>query len=321
MASAAHPGTLHEYAPRRVAFEFTSSTPEKQHSLIFIGGLQDGLCTVPYVPALAKALEPTPWSVFQAQLSSSFGGWGTGSLDQDVAEIAQCVEYVRKLQASAAPDGKVVIMGHSTGSQDVLHYLYAANPASRPRPPVHGAILQAPVSDREAMLAETRKPGPAGAEARGAFEQLVAQARLESSADENEILPLGLTRKVGLPGDPISAARFFSLASPDSPAAPAVDDLFSSDLSDERLRETFGVVRTKGLLRSRLLVLYSGSDEYAAPWADKGALMERWRLATEAGQEGAWDGNSAIIAGASHTVKDEGQAELVERVSRYLEGI
>ncbi|KAH1508889.1 hypothetical protein KXV68_002513, partial [Aspergillus fumigatus] len=307
-------------APKLVAFEFTTSTSRKPHSLIFIGGLTDGLCTVPYVAPLAAALEPTDWSVFQAQLSSSFGGWGIGSLDKDVEEIAKCIDFVRSLKASSASGsasapGKIVIMGHSTGSQDVLHYLYTQGD----RPVVDGAILQAPVSDREAMLAEMRKPGDVGAEAKGSWEQLVSLARQAPVGDI--ILPLNLSSKVGLPPDPVSARRFLSLASPDSPDRPAEDDLFSSDLTDQRLRETFGAVATRGLLRSKLLVLYSGNDEFAAPWVDKKALMARWREATEALKPGTWDQNSGVIPGASHNVKDQGQADLTERVTRYLKSI
>ncbi|KAH2716043.1 hypothetical protein KXV24_006242 [Aspergillus fumigatus] len=318
--SKSHSGTLHEYAPKLVAFEFTTSTSRKPHSLIFIGGLTDGLCTVPYVAPLAAALEPTDWSVFQAQLSSSFGGWGIGSLDKDVEEIAKCIDFVRSLKASSASGsasapGKIVIMGHSTGSQDVLHYLYTQGD----RPVVDGAILQAPVSDREAMLAEMRKPGDVGAEAKGSWEQLVSLARQAPVGDY--ILPLNLSSKVGLPPDPVSARRFLSLASPDSPDRPAEDDLFSSDLTDQRLRETFGAVATRGLLRSKLLVLYSGNDEFAAPWVDKKALMARWREATEALKPGTWDQNSGVIPGASHNVKDQGQADLTERVTRYLKSI
>jgi hypothetical protein len=307
-----------EKAPGLVAFEFASSTPQKPHSLIFIGGLTDGLCTVPYVAPLAAALDPTDWSVFQAQFSSSFGGWGIGSLDKDVEEIAKCVDFVRGLKSSASSSapGKIVIMGSSTGSQDVLHYLYTQGD----RPVVDGAILQAPVSDREAMLAETRKPGAEGAEAKGCWEQLVALARQAASADDI-ILPLNLTSKINLPRQPVSARRWLSLASPDSPRKPTDEDLFSSDLTDQRLRETFGAVAARGLLRSRLLVLYSEKDEFAAPWVDKEALMARWREATEAGKPGTWDQISGVIPGASHTVKDEGQADLIYRVTRYLNGI
>ena len=40
-------------------------------------------------------------------------------------------------------------MGHSTGSQDVIHYLTSPSSSSSPRPKVDGGIMQAPASDRE----------------------------------------------------------------------------------------------------------------------------------------------------------------------------
>jgi len=46
--------------------------------------------------------------------------------------------------------GKIVLMGSSTGCQDVMEYLTGANAAKRPR--IDGGILQAPVSDREAII-------------------------------------------------------------------------------------------------------------------------------------------------------------------------
>lgn len=49
----------------------------------------------------------------------------------------------------------VVVMGHSTGSQDVIHYL-SHNPASRAS--VQGGIMQAPASDRE-YFSEGDDPG------------------------------------------------------------------------------------------------------------------------------------------------------------------
>ncbi|KAJ5808230.1 hypothetical protein N7474_009499 [Penicillium riverlandense] len=334
-----HRGVLHEYAPRLVAFEFASpaETGNKQNSLIFIGGLTDGFCTVPYVSKLAEALEETEWSLFSILLSSSYGGWGVGSLDRDVEEIAQCVRYIRDLKASRLPrapskSGKIVIMGHSTGSQDVLHYIYSANPLlanelqkgvqHMARPELDGAILQAPCSDREAFMIHME----ASAEShttRAVFDQLVNFARTQPYTEDksDSLLPLNMTSKLGLPPDPVSARRFLSLASPDSPANPSEDDLFSSDLSDERLKQTFGMIATQGIMRSKLMVLYSGEDEYCPKWVDKEELLQRWKAAAEAGGA-SWDAeNSGIIAGASHNVKSIGQTELVERVLRYLQSL
>lgn len=321
-------------APRLAAFEYTSSPKPKPHSLLFIGGLSDGLYTVPYVSELAKALEPTDWSVFWLLLSSSYGGYGVGSLHQDAEEIAQCVLFVREYKASHAAQGKVVIMGHSTGSQDVLHYLYAPNPLPHDpvfekglqhqvRSEVDGAILQAPVSDREAVL-HTVNTAQASNEARAAYEQLVDSARRQPyEADGMDtILPPRLVKYIGLPGGvPLSARRFLSLASPDSPEKPSDDDLFSSDLKGERLHQTFGGIVPRGLLRSSLLVLYSGSDEFAPDWVNKELLLQRWKEAANASGRNIWNDNSGIIPGASHNVKDVGQEDLIARVTRYLNDI
>lgn len=335
MSNPSHQGILHQYAPRLTAFEFTSNTP-KPNTILFIGGLTDGLGTVPYVAPLAKALEPTDWSLFHLLLSSSYGGWGVGSLDQDIEEIAQCVKFVQERKSS----GKVVVMGHSTGSQDVLHYLHTPNPVpQRPdefqgrlkhltRPELDGAILQAPMSDREGLEAQLKadEGTTMGNEARAAFDQLVAFARQQpyTIGDRQQkldaLLPMNLTAKAGFPADtPLSARRFMSLASPDSPENPAEDDLFSSDLTDQRLKETFGVIAERGLLKTKMMFLYSGNDEYGAPWVDKAKLMQRWKEAANAGGVEKYDSEgSAVIPGASHNVKADGQDELIARVTRYL---
>ncbi|KAJ5167913.1 Fusarinine C esterase sidJ [Penicillium canariense] len=335
-----HRGVLHEYAPRLVAFEFTSpaKASSKSNSLIFVGGLTDGFCTVPYVSKLAEALEETDWSLFSILLTSSYNGFGTSSLDRDVEEIGKCVQFIRNLKAdrlSGAPSasGKIVVMGHSTGSQDVLHYLHSPNPLPKTefdiglqylvRPELDGAIMQAPVSDREAILA-IMKFAKNPNEVRGAYDQLVSAAKTQPWTHDqmDSILPLNMTAKLGLPADaPLSARRFLSLTSPDSPALPSQDDLFSSDLSDKRHQETFGAIGSRGILRSKLCVLYSGSDEYCPPWVDKENLMERWKQATEAG--GAkWDGEtSGVVPGASHNIDGEGQKDLVDRVLRYLKNL
>lgn len=303
-----------------------------------MGGLTDGLCTVPYVPELAAALEDTEWSLFSLLLTSSYNGFGIGSLDRDVEEIGQCVRYIRDLKADRLPGappqhGKIVVMGHSTGSQDVLHYLHSPNPLPKTpinlglkymhRPELDGAIMQAPVSDREAILAALKNAKESD-EMRSIYNQLVNSAKTQPWTEDQKdnILPMNMTAKLGLPGGaPLSARRFLSLASPYSPENPSQDDLFSSDLSEKRLQETFGMIASRGILQSSLLVLYSGSDEWCPPWVDKESLLHKWQQVTEAG--GAkWDAeNSGLIAGASHNVKDDGQQDLIDRVLRYLQGL
>ncbi|KAH1613468.1 hypothetical protein KXX21_001866 [Aspergillus fumigatus] len=335
-----HAGILHPYCEGLVAFEYTNGLVRKPNTLVFIGGLGDGLGTVEYLTDIITALEYTPWSVFSPILSSSYSGWGVGHLGKDIDEIARCVQYAREYKQGLFGAGKIVIMGHSTGSQDVMHYLSCANPRPRhpvldkdaaveppKRPPVDGAVMQAPVSDREAITWVIRdgtdRDGPG--RMREIYQRTIARARSTPYEDDDTldtILPLSATTRIGYPSStPVSSRRFLSLASPDSPEKPEEDDLFSSDLTDDQMQKTFGQLGSRGLLGSKMLVLYSGRDQSVPPWVDKEHLLKRWSLA--AGDR--WDSNSMIIPNASHALSDEDQAEprriLVERVMSYLENV
>lgn len=329
-----------------MTFEYTSpSTLSQPNSLLFIGGLGDGLATTSYTADLVKSLEATNWSFFTLQLTSSYCQWGLGHLDRDTEEIAKCVQYIQQYKTTkygGAP--KVVIMGHSTGSQCVLHYLYRPNPHTnkspfdpylvhRQRPPVDGAIMHAPVSDREAIMSVLREGlwGRSAEEIKAAWDQAEAFAKAEMAksghAEQDTIIPLWMT--VSMYGNvPISCRRFMSLASPSSPDLPGDDDLFSSDLSDEQLRRTFGRVRDRGLLRSKLAVIMCGRDASVPAYVDKEKLLARWKAATEDGPRNReiWDdAHSGIIPNASHALSDPDQTGprewLCKRVLSYLESV
>ncbi|OJD28777.1 siderophore biosynthesis lipase [Diplodia corticola] len=336
------PGILHHYTESLVTFEFTSSTIRKPHSLVFIGGLGEGLGSTSYMADLVRALHPTDWSIFTVNISSSHQSWGLGHLDRDTDEIAQCLNYVRDYKASkhGGVAGKLVLMGHSTGSQHVLHYLSRPNPhaAAAPafdpdlqhvrRPALDGAIMQAPVSDREAMQLVVHHGwlGKTPAQTRRVFDELVAIAEEATKDDQacDFLLPLEKTSAIGYQNTPLSARRFLSLVSPESPQAPREDDLFSSDLGDEQLKKTFGMVRERQLSGYGLMVLVSGADQAVPDWVDKEKLMARWKKATDHdGEAEIWDEEfSGIIPNASHALSNDDQAEcrkdLCERVMGYL---
>lgn len=265
------------------------------------------------------------------------------SLGKDVEEIAKCVEYVRRYKAGAAQSGtpgKVVLMGHSTGSQDVLHYIYAPNPLPQnplfdagldhvSRPAIDGGILQSPVSDREALLSSL-KSGEAGnspEKMQEVYTQAVDLAKKQTYTDDKQdvVMPISMTAKLGFPGDTaLSCRRFLSLASPDSPQDPLEDDLFSSDLDDQRLLQTFGTIASRGLLKQTLLVVPGGSDESVPAEVDKIELLRRWENAAKFGAGGkkVWDDHSRLIPGATHSPSGDDQAEprrvLVSTVKSYL---
>ncbi|THC92241.1 hypothetical protein EYZ11_008302 [Aspergillus tanneri] len=218
-----YPGSLHEYAKGLVAFEYTKGARRKPNTLLFLGGLGDGLCTVEYIADLVSAAESTQWSIFSPILSSSYGGWGLSHLGKDIDEIAQCVRYIREYKTQIYGSGKIVVMGHSTGSQDVMHYLTCVNPRPKhpvldrgtepvTRPCIDGAIIQAPVSDREAMLwvmtTGTDRDSPE------TMRELCARAAenakkspFEDGDTLDTLVPLSVTSRIGYPNIHRTRAR------------------------------------------------------------------------------------------------------------------
>ncbi|KAI2851993.1 hypothetical protein CBS147343_9775 [Aspergillus niger] len=351
------PGILHHFTETLVTFEYTTTTPSlsQPHTLLFVGGLGDGLATTSYMADLARALHSTPWSLFTLNLTSSYQSWGLGHLDRDTDEIAQCIRYIKDYKAdkygsASAAGSKIVLMGHSTGSQCVMHYLTRPNPHTTKPPfdkylehverlPLDGAIMQAPVSDREAILwvLENGFGGRSSAECKAVYEKLVGMAReaeekrIREGGEFDVILPIELTSFAYPANTPLSARRLLSLVSPDAPGNPGEDDMFSSDLGPEQLEKTFGKVKSGGLLagKAKLMVLYSGKDQSVPDWVDKEALLRKWRGIANAGcakGEEVWDDeHTAVIPGASHALSNDDQAEprrfLVDKVMGYLKTV
>lgn len=254
--------------------------------------------TVPYTELLARAL-PESWSLAQTLLTSSYGGWGTSSLKSDASELHLCVKYFRGVKS-----GKVVLMGHSTGCQAVMEYL--VGPGHEDRLPLDGAILQAPVSDREASL--MHMPHDQYAKSVAAAQAMVSDGKAD------EIMPTSETQ--GLFGAPVTARRWLSLLSPNHDGE---DDYFSSDLADSRLKGTFGMLPA----HTPLCILYSGADEHVPPEIDKMALVCKWIKVVQT--HGKVDtGHSGVIVGATHNLKRDSAdvvADLVRKVIGFLGGL
>lgn len=109
--------TVHPYkSPTRGACAYELGTNTTKNAIIFIGGLGDGPHTVPYIRTVARHLETAgkelAYSVFELRLRSSFIGFGTSSLKEDVDDIAALVKYLRGMGKE-----KIVLFGHSTGCQ------------------------------------------------------------------------------------------------------------------------------------------------------------------------------------------------------------
>jgi alpha-beta hydrolase superfamily lysophospholipase len=291
------PGSLHLIAANVSAFEPSKPLTSNQNTntILWIGGLSDTYSTVAYPYTLAQSLGPT-WSLVITALSSSGNSWGTSSIARDADEIAKIVASTKERR----PNGKVVIMGHSTGCQDCMQYLIGAGADQRPY--VDGAVLQAPVSDREAIQAELPK---------GFVQEANTLAlKLCREKKDKDIMPNRLTSPL-FGRVAVSARRWVDLASPDGRGA---DDFFSSDFEADRLKESFGKLPAK----TPVLILFSGSEENVPSSLDKEALVKKWTdVAKEAGAN-IDDTNGGVVPGASHNLNGNPDSVVQDLVRRVL---
>lgn len=233
-------GVMFKYGPKPIQVAF--KTGDYKQQVIFIGGLTDGFLATEYLEPLAIALDKEKWSLVQFLLSSSYTGYGITSLKEDAMELDQLISYLINKEDSEG----VVLLGHSTGCQDIVYYMRTNAPCSRA---VRAAILQAPVSDREyrATLPETAAMIDLASE-------MIGDSRV------SELMP-----REANPDAPITASRYHSLC-----AYNGDDDMFSSDLSDDQLKMRLG-----HMTNTPCQVIFSMADEYVPDYVDKKALVDR----------------------------------------------
>lgn len=286
-------GCIHEYAVRKIAFEFDPAGSKKV--LIFIGGLLDGLLTVPYLGMLSSKLKEIGWSLIQIQISSSHIGWGTGSLVRDSSEIGELVAYLRS--AAGGNRETIGIMGHSTGCQNTIHYLSKFEPSENQI--LDFGILQAPVSDRISGGESIPKDE---------FDESVEYAKdLIDSGNQNELMPSKYAKYFF--SVPTTAYRWYSLMS-----VRGDDDFFSPDLTQDDFKLTFGKIEKP------VLALYSGADEYVPKWVDSKGLMAKWAASST-----TMSPLSKIIDGGTHNLgpgskegaADEATTTVIEFIKNF----
>ncbi|XP_006339407.1 UPF0613 protein PB24D3.06c [Solanum tuberosum] len=233
-------GVMFKYGPKAIQVAF--KTGDYKQQVIFIGGLTDGFLATDYLEPLAIALDKEKWSLVQFLVSSSYSGYGTSSLRQDAMELDQLISYLINKEDSEG----VVLLGHSTGCQDIVYYMRTNAACSRA---VRAAILQAPVSDREykATLPDTAS-------------MIDLASNMISEGRESELMP-----REANPDAPITAFRYHSLC-----AYNGEDDLFSSDFSDDQLKQKLG-----HMSNTPCQVIFSMGDEYVPDYVDKKALVNR----------------------------------------------
>ncbi|CAI5758705.1 unnamed protein product [Candida verbasci] len=293
-------GVLHTYGFNLTAFEFTQNYQSSENILLFVGGLGNGLLNVPYLPALSKSTSDFKgkWNLVQVLLSSAYSGWGTSSLDKDVNQLQKCIKYFRSERGGSR--NKIVLMGHSTGCQDSIHYLtkILTKPDIDDVYKIDAAILQAPVSDSEAFSNEND------------VDDLIKQVQEEyiEKGKEDELLP-NKFRKLMF-NTPVTAYRFISLV-----GKRGDDDYFSSYLTQDDYKQTFGVIT------GPILILYGESDQFVPGYVDKAKLINKWEEATP---KKYWSKYSSIISGATHDLSDTPEnsiPDLIRAVINFINNL
>ncbi|KAF7543588.1 hypothetical protein G7Z17_g10611 [Cylindrodendrum hubeiense] len=278
---------VHPYdSPTRKSCAYEIGPTSARNALVIIGGLGDGPHTLPSIRTMARHLEDaqdSDYSIFEFRMRSSFIGFGTSSLANDVADISALVKYLRGLGKE-----KVVLLGHSTGCQDCIEY---ADYAKHGNEPVDAFIMQGCVSDREAFELVMPNPQPS----------LDLAAKMIAEGRANDVLPMDMIPAVLQA--PISAYRFQALT-----AKGGDDDYFSEDFDDETISKLWG------RFQKPVLALHSENDEYVPERVDQAVLNKRYQKASPLVSP-----LSGVIPGATHTVAEpEAQEWFVKRVGEFL---
>jgi|Transcript_6971 pimeloyl-ACP methyl ester carboxylesterase len=300
MASAGFPaleGRIRLYQKHPSALPVFEVGPEKPSgNVVFIPGLTDGPLGLSYLHSLSEELQNftlrdvhTPFRLLMPTLSSSYLGFGVSSLEQDVEEIDALLNSVPMGERKNNP---LVLIGHSTGCQDLVRYMRDGANAKY----VSGVIFQAPVSDREGMELEHGKD--AIAEARALAEAECAAGRGQ------ELMPRSTP---GVFNTPITYERYASLS-----GRATADDMFSSDLTQDELGDILG-----HLSGVPCLWVFSGDDEYVPPpvKANYESLARRIAAAADAST-----GKSVpvIVEGGNHAL-DNRCTDFVCTVMDFIE--
>ena len=213
---------------------FVSLNTERRfcsHVCVLVPGLSDGMMSMSYSSLLSEKLRDVDFSLAQVNLSSSFLQYGFGSLEQDCKELTLLVRVLKEKGFQ-----RIVLLGHSTGGQDVMYFMRYSPAASM----VCAVMLQAAISDRD-YISVTPELAVMEEEAR----ELVSQGKGDQILVQR------------FEGDPITASRYLSLA-----GRLTADDMFSVDLTDAELRPILLPVCVP------IFLCFSSDDEYV-PFKEK----------------------------------------------------
>lgn len=265
-----------------------ASSPPNTQALVFIPGLTEEIGSVEYVRRLADYLREhaKTWTVVEIQTRTANDGWSYHSLDDDVEDLVQTLNYLSRKYT------QIVVMGHSTGCQVIMHYL------NHHTCTIQNFILQASASDREYhyQFYSRDKIGRDVEEARRCLRENAKFLPFDLCSPYFQIC--------------VSPQRFISLLGHNE-----ADDYFSSDLTDEEIAKKFSGIQSNP--NAKLTFLYSESDEYVPDFVDKKCLLDGFKKACP-GE--SFSPLSQIVPKADHAVTNlESQRVLFDVILKVLE--
>ncbi|WVN87622.1 uncharacterized protein L203_102805 [Cryptococcus depauperatus CBS 7841] len=266
---------------------FTSGDLTAERAVVFIGGLTNGIGAVPFTYPLEGALKTAGWKFIQFHWSSAYGGYGTGSLDRDRAEMQILVKHLKTTGLKT-----IVIMGHSTGSQNVIHYLSSPD-NNKNEYHAEGGIMQAPVSDREYC-----------SDYKHYLDYLPVAEQWIKEGKGNQILPDEFCKTAGFDDVEMkmTAYRLWSLIGKGGD-----DDYFSADIPvDPSSPFVHSLSTSFGALTAPVLALYAEKDTKHQVAPPEKRLTE-WEKAARGKLD--WK----ILKGASHDVSEEEPQKALNR--------
>lgn len=266
-----------------------------------MGGLTDGLLPTSYTPPLAAAVAKEGWSTVQPLLRGSYCQFGTGGLDRDVEDLSSLLTFLRDRRGAK----QIALLGHSTGCQITVRFLAddGTGASEALRSMVVLAVLQAPVSDREAAPSSGVN-----------VPEVVAEARtLVDAGNASKIISHALYGFI-----PLSAQRALDLFD-----RLGADDMFSSDMTDSELSSRLGHL---GRCSAQVLLVLSMLDQYV-PLANSGGaayadLGKRLLSAVACSNEDAPNASLLMIDGADHALSEQPHVDtLVQAVVEHIRAV
>lgn len=279
-------GHLHQYDR---SLSLMISPPHASHpkvALIHLGGLSDGYLPTPYTLPLCELCHKNNMSYVNVLLSSSYLGFGYASLETDCEELKKALRYLQEQSYR-----KVYLIGHSTGCQQTVVLLRELlTNADEITMSVGGAILQAPVSDRESFSL--------GREEGDHAKYTTIAAEMISSGKGEEFMPRASH------WSPITAGRFMSLY-----GRGGDDDMFSSDLEEAELSRALSHLAQF----PNVIFAHSGADEYVPPEIEMKSLHRKLEVASGC--------KFVVIDGGKHNLAGDGSAmrEFLDVVDKMID--